>query len=131
MYLENLKGSEMERIAYLTGDYMAAAAFSQADDFENETITLQNELDEANSSIKTLEAQIEELEANTNTEPNHTETLDSALSTVAALLQTEGKINKKTLLKMTLAIIEVVAAPENFTPTRARGAITASFEVAA
>jgi predicted nucleic acid-binding Zn-ribbon protein len=129
MYLENLKGSEMERIAYLTGDYMAAAAFSQADDFENETINLQNELDDANSTIKTLEAQIEELESNTSTEPNYTETLDSALSTVAALLQTEGKVNKKALLKMTLAIIELIAAPEDFTATTARELIAKSFEV--
>jgi uncharacterized protein YlxW (UPF0749 family) len=131
MYIENLAASEMERIAYLTGDTMAATAFSQADDFENEAINLQNELDDANSTIKTLEAQIEELEANTNAEPNHTETLDSALSTVAALLQTEGKINKSALLKMALAMIEVIAAPEDFTATTAREIIAKSFEVQA
>ena len=46
MYLDNLRSDEMERIAYLTGDTMAAAAFG--------------DLDETRCDVQRLEYQIEE-----------------------------------------------------------------------
>lgn len=120
MYLENLRNNEVERIAYLTGDYMAVRAFAALDDAERELSTAEGRLSDLEDAA----------EADTD---NVTAVMESTLSTIACCYQLPGKVNKDALLKMARTVIDIIATPYGYTPDSARQAVYKAFghEVAA
>lgn len=101
--LEALSHAEAERIAYLTGDTVAALAFGQLADCADEIA----ELEEL--------AEIAELATPEKTPQTHLQGLyEAALYAIAGALQAPGAIPKKRLLKLAACLIELLACPQDF-----------------
>lgn len=132
MYLNNLRSDEMERIAYLTGDTMAATAFGDLDETRVEVQRLEYQIEELETKNSKLQDDLGNLEASKNSD-GHSDTLASALQTIATAFQHPGKPTRKQLDAMARTVLEITACPGDYTPESARTAIYAAFghEVAA
>lgn len=126
MYLENLRSDEMERIAYLTGDTMAATAFGSLDETRYEVQRLEYQIEELETKNSALRDKYDDLLLEAVT-AGAAETLASALQTIATCYQHPGKPTRKQLDAMTRTIIEITARPGDYTPESARQAIYAAF----
>lgn len=130
MYLENLNPAELERIAYMTGDTMAARAFGEFADNANDIEALENDIDNALDLVgcsgergKHLYASMCELSNAGET----AKTLASALQTIATAFQLPCKPTRKQLDAMARTVLEITACPGDYTPESARQAIYAAF----
>lgn len=132
MYLENLHPAEMERIAYLTGDTMAATAFGELGEQLYEVQKLEFQIEELTTKNEKLQEELDNLETSKNSD-GHSDTLASALQTIATAFQHPGKPNRKPLDAMARTVLEITACPGDYTPESARQAIYKAFghEVAA
>ena len=126
MYLETLRNNEIERIAYLTGDTMAAMAFGDLDESIGEVARLENDLEKAQSETARLQEELDNLEASKSSD-GHSETLASVLTTIATAFQLPSKPTRKHLDAMARAILEITARPGDYTPESARTAIYSAF----
>ena len=126
MYLENLAHNEMERIAYLTGDTMAAAAFGSADEAQDRIDELETQLEESEQENARLQTGIDK--ADDSSDAGNTRDLyESALETIATCYQNPCKPTRKQLDAMARTILEITACPGDFDASSARLAIYAAF----
>lgn len=131
MYLENLQASEMERIAYLTGDTMAARAFGDFADNEQDIELLTSEVDDALDLVgcsgqrgRVLYASMHELSVAGDT----AQTLASALETLANCFQNPTKPTRKQLILMARTCLDIVACPTGYNPETVRASMYAAFD---
>ena len=130
MYLENLQASEMERIAYMTGDTMAARAFGDFADNEDDIELLSSEVDDALDLVgcsgqrgQHLYASMHELGASGET----AKTLACTLQTIASCYQHPAKPTRKQVDALSRVILEIVACPGDYNAESARSAVYVAF----
>ena len=133
MYLENLAPSEVERIAYLTGDTMAASAFGELSEQLYEVQKLEFQIEDLQTKNLALDDKLENLQEQYDNllsdalNDRTSGTLVTAMQTIATCHQHPGKPTRKQLDALSRAILEITACPGDYSPESARQAIYSAF----
>ena len=129
MYYLNAQKSEIERSAYLQGDYLTANNFADFSDAEKDLEELESDIDNALDLVgcsgkrgTLLYAAMSDLSDLQNNSGDDSP-LVAAMMAMSAVFYAPGAINKKRLTDLGGLLCELAATPSEFNAETARAAV--------